>query len=407
MTLITNHIKQYTTRALFLLIIGFLLVSCNGGSESSDAPADPGLPPSLTASTEAKIVTLTEQQASDLNIQTVTVEPSRVEFSIRAPGQVFAAPDRISKVSAPINGRVAKIYAHEGEHVTKGDPLLDLESLEFANLVAGYLEIVAEINYQQQQVERLRVLTEENISPQRTLQRAEADLQMAKAKLNASHARLLAIGLSRSTIKQWDTQNSEPQSRLTIHAPITGTINEHLIDPGQSVNAYEEMLDIIDNAEVLVRGFVSVSDAPYLQRGDSVHITERSEEDPASPMQLKSTITSINPALDQTNKSIVLNSIVETKNNWPIVGQNVRLNYMAHSSESTFSIPMSAIQFDETNATVFVQHSPHEYEKRPVQILRTTAEHAIIESGLNSGEKVAVTQVFSLKALERFEQFAD
>ncbi|MDR9417568.1 hypothetical protein [Gracilimonas sp.] len=42
-----------------------------------------------------------------------------------------------------------------------------------------------------------------------------------------------------------------------------------------------------------------------------------------------------------------------------------------------------------------------------MSIARITDEHAILSGGLEPGEKVATTQVFSLKALERFEQFAD
>jgi cobalt-zinc-cadmium efflux system membrane fusion protein len=403
----TDTIKRYTKLGGVLLISSALFMGCGGDSSDTNPTADPGPPPSLTESSASKTIQLSEQQAENLNIQTVTIEPSQVSFTIQAPGQVFAAPGHISKVSAPINGRVTRIYAHEGERVNEGDPLLDLESLEFANLIADYLEVSAEITYQQQQVDRLKVLVEEKISPERTLQRAQADLQMAKTKLSASHARLHAIGVSDNIIAQWDPQNSEPQSQLTIHAPITGTINEHMIEQGESVNAYEEMLDIIDNKEVLVRGFVSASDAPFLQPGDSVLITDRSGSESTTMSQLKTTVTSINPALDQANKSIVLNSIVKTEDNWPIVGQNVRLTYTAGGEEGTISIPMSAIQFEESDATVFVQHSPLEYEKRTVTVRRATAEHAIIESGLEAGEKIAVTQVFSLKALERFEQFAD
>lgn len=402
-----NTTKKNLKLGILLFFMPFMIIGCGGEPAENEGTQDPGTPPSLAETPSTATVQLTEQQAEDLSIQTQTVESRQISFTIEAPGQVFASPERISFVSAPINGRVARIYAHEGEHVRKGDPLLDLESLEFANLVADYLETRAEIIYQQQQVDRLRVLTEEKISPERTLQRAQADLNRAQARQNASHARLHAVGISEETIEQWDPQTSEPESRLTLYAPITGVVNEHFIDLGQSVNAYEEMLNIIDNKEVLVKGFVSASDAPFLQTGDPVLITERSGGEPASGPRLETTITSVNPALDQENRSIVLNSLVETKNNWPIVGQNVRMTYTARAGENAISIPMSAIQFDGARATVFVQLSPREYEKRPVEINRATADFAIIGSGLEAGDNIAVSQVFSLKALERFEQFAD
>ncbi len=176
---------------------------------------------------------------------------------------------------------------------------------------------------------------------------------------------------------------------------------------GESVTAYQKMLDIIDNAEVLVRGFVSPEDAVFIKPGTKMTISDRSAGNGNAANLIHATVTTVNPALDQYNKSVVMNSIVKTAQNWPLVGQSVRLTYQAQPTENTISIPLSAVQFEQNNPTVFVQHSDLEYEKRTVQIARMTGAHAILSSGVEPGEKVAITQVFSLKALERFEQFAD
>jgi cobalt-zinc-cadmium efflux system membrane fusion protein len=98
---------------------------------------------------------------------------------------------------------------------------------------------------------------------------------------------------------------------------------------------------------------------------------------------------------------------VATINGWPIVGQNVRLRYTAEPKGDMISIPLNAVQYEGSDATVFVQISPLTYEKRPILINRLTENRAIIESGLIEGERIATTQVFSLKALERFEKYAD
>lgn len=401
-------VKPFHLLLKFLVILALMMITgCGDNSGDNSSGESAGLPPSISSGETVTNITLTERQAKDLNIQLYTVSPGDVTFSIDAPGQVFAAPERISVVSAPINGRISRIYVHEGERVEQGEPLLDLESLEFANLVADYLEASAEITYQQQQVDRLRVLTEERISPQRTLERAQADLLRAQTNLSASIARLRAVGISQNVIDSWNPTTSDPDARLTIYAPISGTLNRHLIELGESVNAYEELLDIIDNTEVLVRGFVSPADAPFIRAGNRLVISERSEDNGDGSQSLEAEVTSVNPALDETNKSIVLNTIVETRNGWPIVGQNVRLRYSANPAGNLISIPLNAVQYEGADATVFVQRSPQEYEKRTVVIDRLTADRAIIKSGLNEGDKIATTQVFSLKALERFERFAD
>ncbi len=403
-----KHTKDYLSRSTVMLLISglFVLSACSGKVEPQKM-GETGTPPSLRSEGLAQPIKLTQEQAGNLNIQTFTVTAEPVSFLIEAPGQVFPAPERISVVSAPINGRVSHIYAHEGERISKGDPLLELESLEYANLVAAYLESTAEVTYQQLQVERLKVLTEDKISPLRNLQRAEADLLLAQTRQGAALARLKAIGITEAQTKKWDPFASDPNAKLTMYASINGVLNEHLIEMGESVTAYQKMLDIIDNTEVLGRGFISPEDAVFIRSGTEVTISERASRDGISAHTLHAKVTTINPALDQSNKSVVLNTIVKTQSNWPIVGQSVRLAYNAKPTDNTLSVPLSAVQFEQTEATVFVQVSGLEYEKRTVQLARITADHAILNGGLEPGEKVAITQVFSLKALERFEQFAD
>jgi len=409
----TKNSQLILTKHSFLthliLLGGFLILAVSCGSESNNAGSDidPGTPPSLRSAKEQPVVQLTEQQAEDLNIQHYTVRREQIGFEINAPGRVYGSPEGISVVSSPINGRVSNIYAHEGERVQVGDPLLDLVSLEFANLVGDYLEANAEVTYQQQQVERLEVLTEERITPQRTLERTQADLRRAKTRQSASMARLRAVGITPAEIQNWDPFTSEPEAELTLYAPITGVINQHLIDLGASVNAYDKLLDIIDNTEVLVRGFVSPSDAPYVRAGTPVVISERTEDGSSQVKKIEGTVTTVNPALDEENRSVVLNTILPTIDGWPLVGQSVRMTYAAQTQDSTFTIPLSAVQFEQQDAAVFVHQSGGQYVKRVVEIIRMTDDRAVIGSGLQPGEEIAITQVFSLKALERFEQFAD
>ncbi len=400
---------KHSVLTLAPLLTLFLLITagCDSNSGGSETQVDPGTPPSLRSSQGVQVVELTEQQAEDLNIQHYTVRREQISFEINAPGRVYGAPERISVVSSPINGRVSNIYAHEGERVEAGDPLLELESLEFANLVGDYLESAAEVTYQQQQVDRLQVLAEEGITPQRTLERTQADLRRAKTRQSASVARLRAVGISPAEIQGWDPFTSEPEAELTLYAPISGVLNQHLIDLGEAVNAYDKLLDIIDNREVLVRGYVSPADAEFVRAGTPVVITERTDDGASEINKVEGTVTTVNPALDEENRSIVLNTILPTKDGWPIVGQSVRMKYAAQPLDSTFNIPLSAVQFEEQDAAVFVRQSPRQYVKRVVQVERMTNDRAVIGSGLQPGEEIAITQVFSLKALERFEQFAD
>ena len=385
--------------------LSLLLAACSEPQTKKPAADGEALPPSLrseAASPKAQIIRLTDKQAGELNIKTVTIKTDAFSYQLSLPGLAFAAPDRISVISAPISGRIANVFVQEGDAVKKNQLLIELESLEFANLASDYLKAKAEEKYQHSQLKRIELLVKKKISPQRALDKAQADYSRAVAGAKAAHARLLAIGVRQKQIDAWDTGRTD-QPRLRIYAPISGVVTQHHIKLGQAVNEYEEMMTIIDLEKIMIKGYASPEEGTVIQPGDSVIITLKDYPN----RKLESTIRSINPALDPINKSITVNIIALTPQQWPKPGQNVRLHVKVKTAEPVVSVPLAAVEYEGDRPTVFVKIGQNAYEKRFIRIRKITSDAAILESGLKPGEQVAVTQVFSLKALGKFEEFAE
>lgn len=349
-----------------------------------------------------QIITLDEMQVQELNIQTVPAVLSNNRFALSMPGTVFPAPDNIALVSAPITGRVNRIFAHEGEAVRQGQVLLELESLEFASLVADYLKAKADETYSTQQVNRLEQLVEKKISPLSALEKARAELLRTDASVRAVYAQLKLLGVTDAQLEAWlGGEDSRPL--LSIRAPITGSINDHLIDLGQAVPAYQQMLDIINLDQVLIRGYLSPEDAGLVKAGDPVSVSL--QDYPARTIEAE--VMTINPALSESNKSITVNVLSKTSDGWPLPGQNVRLDVMVAPPAPVLAIPLTAVQYEGDQATVFVRQSDTAFAKRVITISRLNADQALVAEGLQENEEVAVTQVFSLKALGRFELYGE
>jgi len=400
---------MYRLKLLLFFLIATALSSCSDNTNQTTVD-EVSTPPSVQAEEQAEIrfVNLTEQQTSDLSIETTIVERKNTEFPIIVSGAVAAAPEHVAIISTPVSGRITRIYAHEGEEVKQGAPLLEMESLEYAELAANFMEARAEKSYLEQQVNRLSSLVEKKISPQSSLDRAQADLSRADARIRAARARLQAIGINDSTINSWNGDTESEKAVLTMYATIDGKINHHLIDLGQAVNANDMLMDLVNNEQVLLRGFVDPDDIPYLQTGAKAIVSQRISRDDGERMRsLETDITTIQPGLDQENRSIVVNSHLRTENQWPVIGQSVRIEYTAITPDEVISVPMSAVQYEGENATVFVKVSNLQYEIRTIRIDRIMQESAIVGSGLEEGEEVAISQVFSLKALGKFEEFAE
>ncbi len=385
--------KQLVFITLFLA-----LISCSKqeNSESNIATED------KAANGEIALIELNSKQASEITIQVAEAVKGQAEMNIVAPGQVFPSPDKIAIVAAPLSGRIKKIYVHEGDKIAAGKPLLEIESLEYANMIAEFLQYKAELDYSASQVRRLEQLTEKKISSKSEFEKAKSDLGRTKALLSAAHSRLLAVGVTQKQLDTWQDGNT-PEPVITVLSPITGFLNEHLIDMGQAVETYEKLLTVISTDEVMIKGYLSPNEGNGVYVGDSVFIKNRKFDKQGG---LASVVKSINPALDQDKKSIIANIIVKTKDACPMPGQSVTLSFQSRTQSNVITIPAIAIIYDGKNAAVFVQKSATQYEKRYITVVKSDDEKAIV-TGVEEGEKVAINELFTLKALSRYEQFSE
>jgi RND family efflux transporter, MFP subunit len=396
-----------TQKFWLVIVLLTLLPSC---SSSSSDEKDKGnkssstLPPSLTSDKVAQnqIITLSEKEVLELNIKTVDVAISKHAFTVSAPGVVMPAPNYIAILSAPVDGRVISLPLNEGESVQKGQVILELESLTFGNLVAEYLQNRAEERYQSTQLQRVEQLTEKKISSEADLEKAKSEYLRALGALNASYSRLRAVGVTKTEIETFTT-NDKITPKLKILSPISGVIDQHMVELGQAVSANEKLASVINLNKVLVKAYTSPEDGKYIKVGDSANVTRRLTSESPIPC----TISTINPGLDENNKSLTINFMINTQDGWPKPGENVRVDIITSGNATVTSVPIVAITYEDNDPIVFVKKDDRHFEKRKIVIQEMHDNLAFVEVGLKDKDKVAITQVFSLKALARFSQFAE
>jgi multidrug resistance efflux pump len=119
-------------------------------------------------------------------------------------------------------GRIVRLYAGQGDVVSKGQKLADLESADIDEAEADYLKALtdyenarrtsaAEVKFAQATYDRTKLLFEKEITPRKNLEQAEHDLEVAKsneisavssAKVTVANTRrhLLVLGLKDSAI---------------------------------------------------------------------------------------------------------------------------------------------------------------------------------------------------------------
>jgi cobalt-zinc-cadmium efflux system membrane fusion protein len=121
----------------------------------------------------------------------------------------------------------------------------------------------------------------------------------------------------------------------------------------------------------------------------------------------RAVINSINPGLDENSRSVITNILLKTEDGWPKPGENVRLNIVTSSKKEIIVIPVEAITYDGNQAIVFVQKEKGLFEKRNIEVNEMRENMVFVANGLQSGEQLVKTKVFTLKALSRFDKIAE
>ena len=83
-------------------------------------------------------------QLERIRVQEVTMERVALEEVI-APGKIEANPNRISRVTLPVAGRVLRVMVGIGDSVTQGQPLLAIESPEVGAATSAYRQAQARL----------------------------------------------------------------------------------------------------------------------------------------------------------------------------------------------------------------------------------------------------------------------
>ncbi len=390
-----------------LIFAGFtgLLLSCGPKKQQQPEKAQEqrGLPPSLQATdAEIKLVQLSEKEQKELSIKTMIVTNNFIDYSVSAPGVVFPAPNHGSIISTPINGRISRVNSFEGHWVKKGELLFEIQSLEFGTLVSDYLQAYAEEKYQTNRLNRIKQLVEETITSTSELEKATAEYDRASTALRAAYSKLRAVGVPDKEIKAFsETENIDPV--LKIYSTIDGVIEKNFVELGQSVNALENLSRILDTRDVLIRAYLSPDDARLINVGDSVSIFKREKQENL----LNATVTSINPGLDENSRSVIANIIISTRDGWPKPGENLRLAISTSSQQEIIAIPVTTLTYDGNDPVVFVKKGNGIFEKRFIQVSEIRDQYVFVTGGLNKDEEVATSNVFSLKALSRFDIIAE
>lgn len=380
------------TRLTIALITLLTAARCGQGERAShqeEARAQETGPTVRPSPGQPNVLRIDPGMLRDLRITVVPAESRPGGEGVDLLGEVGVNEQAYAEVGSIVAARALRVLASAGEMVRRGQPLVELQSLEFGRARADYLTARSRVEVAQAAVARKRELAG-RVVPMREVQEAEADARAAEAELQAAVTSLRTLGLSEADLR---AEGSE--ARLVLRAPIAGTVIERNVVPGEMTDPSRPLFRIGDLSRLWLRVHAFERDAVRVRTGTAARVTF-----PALPGSVfTGAVTLVGRQVDMDSRTIPVRIEIENSGGMLRPGMSaaawVRLG---DPGGTVVAVPAASLQRVQDEWRVFIPRGAGAFEMRTVGRGRDLGGEVEIVSGLRPGEKVVVEGAFLLKA---------
>ncbi len=334
---------------------------------------------------------------ASLTIQPVTKRAFRAEHVTE--GKIAVDEDRSTPVFSPYAGRVTKLLARPGDRVVQGQPLFVIEAADtvqaqndFIAAMTGLNKARSALDLAQLQHKRAKDLFEGKAVPLKDYQQAEAnliqaqnDLRSTQTALEAARNKLRILGFTDEAISTFQDKGSINRE-ITIFSPITGTVVQRKIGPGQYVNsgASDPVFVIGDLSTVWLTAFVRETDASNVSVGQEISFNVLALPGRA----LTARINYVSAAIDPATRRLLVRATIDNKEDRlkPEMFANVTI-YSA-SDHPAIGVPKQALIYEGDQVRVWVAHEDKTIELRQIKPGLTNGDLVEVEGNLKPGEQI-------------------
>ena len=350
-----------------------------GGCGSSQQGKMTSYSSQSSKSATPQLFTIPQDQMS--HVQVVTVAPTKLTRTLRLTGSVEYNAFETTPVVSQVGGPVTRILVVPGDHVKQGQPMLEVSSPDYSQLLDTYLKAADASRLADRNYSRAQDLYQHQALAERDLQQAESDRNQARADLNAAEQGLKILGVKDPA----NLSKGPATANIPVLAPISGEVVERQVSPGQVLQAGQTQAFTISNmATVWVVANIYQADLAYVHTGDNVVV-----QTDAYPDTFHGKISYISPALDPNTRTLQARVVVDNKGEKLKRDMYCTVIVTAGTVNNAIAVPDAAVLRDDENLPfVYVESGTNQFGRRAVRIGESTSGETQVLSGLSAGDKV-------------------
>ena len=301
-------------------------------------------------------------------VAVASAERRDIPYVIAASGTV--EPRQTATISSPVGGIIQRVMFREGQDVTEGQPLFQIDPRPFQTALA-------QAKAARTEADRSQTMLEQQLISQHDYDTAHSNAEALEATVHADSAAVLTARLN--------------LEYSTVRAPIGGRTGKLMVHVGDLVkaNAPESPLVTINELHpILVRFAVPQSELPLVQRHEDAQPKTWVSPPGGDSIGVEGRLTIVDNQVDGATGTVLLKSEFENRDAllWPGEFVNVRLSLF--TERNAIRVPAAAVVNAQSGTFVYVVKADSTVDMRPVKVARTAEEWSVIANGLAPGERV-------------------
>jgi membrane fusion protein, heavy metal efflux system len=304
--------------------------------------------------------------------------PAQAHWTDALPARIQIDEAKISRIGAPLAGRVTRVLVERGQPVTAGTPLLSIASPNVAELTAEREKAQVDLRVAQANRERVQQVVDAKAAPAKDLVLADQELHQAEVALRLAEAKMGVLKMTRLS-----------GNELTVAAPRDGVVVEKNVVVAQNVapDAAEPMIVVADLSTVWAVADLFEADATEIAEGASARVTS-----PSLPKsELTGTVALVSQVVDPQRHTVPIRVRLDNPNKALRPNVYAQVRFLTAALPGAVEVAASAVMTDGSQSYVYVQDAKdprRPFVKRAVVVGATRDGQVVVLSGLAPAETV-------------------
>ena len=331
-----------------VMLAGLVVAACKGETSSGDA-----------ATPQAVV-----------GVQTAVVTKGPFTETLGALGTVVPRPGHVAALAAPQPARITRVYVAAGQHVTQGEPLVELDQTPFRTATQAAEATLAAAEKANERQQRLAT---EGIVARKDADQAAADA--AKARADAATAR-------------------RAEQLSVVRSPLGGVVTRMTAVLGATADVAQALVEVADPAALDILLNVTANDAARIRRGAKV--TLAAGQNATGESLGIGAVADVGGTVDSASRSVNVRVQAPTTRRPLRISETVFGEIAVAVHAGAITVPLEALVPDGEDFKVFVVDAAGTAHERKVSVGGRTDKVAEITQGLADGERVVTYGAYGI-----------